>query len=372
MVLIPLSPSDLRAVLRPIEAARTLPAAAYREPAVLALELRALLGEFFAASVADVARPGRWVRAPIAGDRLVVARDAAMELALLRDACRHRGMTLFDGERGDATSLSVTCGYHGWRYGLDGALCAAPGACEGLDRGAHGITAGVAREDGVAVRASLGTSVGAGWSAVPWLAPLGTHALRRARQVRWEVAANWKLLVENFQESHHFTRVHPWLEAHTPWARSHSVTDAAGWLGGVMDLRAGAETVSVTGLLRGRRRIAPAALGARVHDAWIAPNLLTSLQPDYLLTYRLHPLEVARTLVVAEVWVHPETRDDDGLDEVFALWDRVNAEDRGVCERQQEGITSRWETGVYCASEDGVHAFDGRVASALLAAMGDP
>jgi hypothetical protein len=36
--------------------------------------------------------------------------------------------------------------------------------------------------------------------------------------------------------------------------------------------------------------------------------------------------------VVAEVWVHASARDE-GLDEVYALWDRVNAEDRAVCER---------------------------------------
>ena len=69
MVLDPLSPNDLRAVLRPLAEARTLPAAAYRDPAVLAMELRALFAPgFWAASPADLDRPGRWVRAPLAGD----------------------------------------------------------------------------------------------------------------------------------------------------------------------------------------------------------------------------------------------------------------------------------------------------------------
>jgi Rieske 2Fe-2S family protein len=207
------------------------------------------------------------------------------------------------------------------------------------------------------------------WSRVPWLERVTPASLRRARRVVWEVAANWKLLVENFQESHHFPTVHPWLEARTPWKKSHSVTDGDAWLGGMMELAPGTETVSTTGLLRGRRRVAPAALGARVHDAWIAPNVLTSLQPDYLLTYRLHPLAADRTRVVGEVYVHPATRDDDGLDEVYAFWDRTNAEDRAVCERQQSGLTSRWPGGVYCSSEDGTHAFDRWVAARLLRAL---
>ena len=183
--------------------------------------------------------------------------------------------------------------------------------------------------------------------------------------------ANWKLLVENFQESHHFPTVHPGLEALTPWRRSHSLVAAPGWLGGVMALHADAETVSTTGLLRGRRPIVPAALRRRVHDAWIAPNLLTSLQPDYLLTYRLHPLAPGGTRVVAEVFVHGATPDDAGLDEVFAFWDRTNAEDRAICERQQRGMAARWPGGVYARSEDGTRAFDEWV-TARLAAGSEP
>jgi Rieske 2Fe-2S family protein len=372
VVLIPLSPRDLRAVLAPLDVAATLPPTAYTDPAVFDLELRALFGAgFYAASPEDLSGPGAWARAPLGDDRLVVAVDAEMEPRLLRDVCRHRAVALLDGDHGALPALSMTCPYHGWRYGLDGALRDAPGLCAGADRGALGLSAGSVRADGPQLRAARDGAADARWSSVPWLAGLPRSALRRARRVRWEVAANWKLLVENFQESHHFSRVHPWLEALTPWVASRSVTDGEAWLGGVMDLRADIETVSVSGRVDGRPRIAAASMGHRVWDAWLAPNLLTSLQPDYLLTYRLHPLGPARTEVVAEVRVHAEARDDASLDAVFAFWDRVNAEDRGICERQQRGLAAARGAGVYCASEDGAHAFDGWVARALLRAMGE-
>lgn len=364
--MIPLSPSALRAVLAPHGEARGLPPAAFTDPAVLAWELRALFAPgFFAASAADATRPGEWVRAPLGDDRLVVLCDASLERALLRDVCLHRAMPLLDGDRGELTTLTLECPYHRWRYGLDGALASR------CDVGERTLRAGSVADEGVVSRAFEGVAAQAIWTHVPWLAALPTSALRRARRVSWDASANWKLLVQNFQESHHFPSVHPWLEALTPWTDSRSVTRGDAWLGGVMDLRPGVETVSTSGELRGRRRVAPTSLGARVHDAWLAPNLLTSLQPDYLLTYRLHPMRVDLTRVVAEVWVHAETRDDQGLDEVYAFWDRVNAEDRAVCEAQQRALPAAREAGLYCESEDGVRAFDRWLVTAMLDAAGE-
>jgi len=339
---------------------------AYTDPARFARELDVLFRArgFAAASLADVERPGAWVRVPVPDDRLVVARDAGLGLRLLRDVCRHRGVALLDGDAGHAPSLQIACPYHAWRYDLAGSLLRCPGAPDGLDRAAYGLAAGELSTLATAVFARAASPP----TLPPWLAALDVAALRRARRVAWEVDANWKLLVENFQESHHFPTVHPGLESLTPWRDSRSLVEAPGWLGGVMTLRDGAETVSTTGRLRGRRPIVPTALRRQVHDAWVAPNLLTSLQPDYLLTYRLHPLAPGRTRVVGEVFVHAATPDDAGLDEVFAFWDRTNAEDRAVCERQQAGMASRWEGGVYATSEDGTRAFDRWVADGLRAA----
>ena len=344
---------------------------AYTEPARFARELDVLFRAhgFAAASLADVELPGAWARVPVPDDRLVVARDAGLALHLLRDVCRHRGVALLDGDRGVLPSLDIACPYHAWRYDLTGALRRAPGAPDDLDRSSHGLRAGHVTTVGPAVFAHA-LAPAAATALPPWLADLDVASLRRARRVEWDVDANWKLLVENFQESHHFPTVHPGLEALTPWRDSHSLVEAPGWLGGVMTLRDGAETVSTTGRLLGRRPIVPTALRRRVHDAWIAPNLLTSLQPDYLLVYRLHPLAPGRTRVVGEVYVHAATAPDAGLDEVFAFWDRTNAEDRALVERQQVGMASRWAGGAYATSEDGARAFDRWVDARLAEAQG--
>jgi Rieske 2Fe-2S family protein len=103
----------------------------------------------------------------------------------------------------------------------------------------------------------------------------------------------------------------------------------------------------------------------------VLPLWLTSLQPDYLLTYRLAPLAVDRTLVVAEIHVHKSALADAAdLDDVFAFWERTNAEDRAICERQQRGLAARRGAALrYAESEDGLHAFERLVAARLLEAL---
>ena len=79
----------------------------------------------------------------------------------------------------------------------------------------------------------------------------------------------------------------------------------------------------------------------RVTDACLFPSFLCSMQPDYFLTYQLWPLAPDLTREVAEILVHPVSlRDDVDLSPLFRFWDRVNAEDRAICERQARGVAS--------------------------------
>lgn len=198
--------------------------------------------------------------------------------------------------------------------------------------------------------------------------------LRLGRRAGYAVAANWKLLVENFQESHHFPGVHPGLERLTPSSRADSRLGDGPWLGGTMDIVGGAETVSLDGLLHGRPTLAGTRAEDRlqVFDAFLFPALLWSVQPDYLLTYRLTPLSPGETHVVADIHFHPAAFSADfDASEVFAFWDRVNEEDRSICERQQRALRSRGHPpGRYTSVEDGVHAFDRLVALRYLSCDG--
>jgi Rieske 2Fe-2S family protein len=138
-----------------------------------------------------------------------------------------------------------------------------------------------------------------------------------------------------------------------------------------MKLVEGAETVSTDGAFHGRPLlpVREEVDRRKVYDFLLWPNLLLSLQPDYLLTYALWPTDARTTRVVAEIHFAPgaslgrtcETRD------VFDFWDRTNAQDRDVCESQQLGIESgAYEPGRYVEVEDGTLRFDRMVVKAYL------
>jgi Rieske 2Fe-2S family protein len=355
---------DLLGVLRPFGEASPLPREAFVDPAVLDLEERTLFASSWipVAHEADLTRPGDWVRTPLRGEHLVVVRSADLGLAALFAVCSHRGTLLCDGDDGHLDTLEVRCPYHGWTYATDGALLAAPGAAPGaappgLPRARLETRGGV-----VFVNRDPGApGLAESWEGgPPWLSRDALLTLRRVRRTDHEVRANWKVLIGNFQESHHFPSVHPSLEGRTPWARSSSVTKSQAWLGGVMELAPGFETVSESGRRNGRPFVAAPEDRGRVLDALVFPLWLTSLQPDYLLTYRLAPLAADRTLVVAEIHVHPSALAAGvDLDDVFSFWERTNAEDRAVCELQQRGLGKRPDAhSRYAASEDGLHAFE--------------
>ena len=364
---------DVLGVLRPFAEATPLPPAAFVDPEVLGLEEKAIFSTSWipVAHEADLARPGDWVKAPLGGEHVIVVRGADLGLAALFAVCSHRGTLLCAGERGHLANLEIRCPYHAWRYATDGSLLAAPGGA----LGAPGLTrAGLETHAGVVfVNLDPGAPpLEKSWSGgPPWLDRSRLSALERARRSDHEVAANWKVVIGNFQESHHFPSVHPSLEGRTPWGRSSSVASSDAWLGGIMEFSAGFETVSESGRRNGRPFVAAEPDRGHVKDALVFPLWMTSLQPDYLLTYRLAPLAADRTLVVAEIHVHPGARAAGvDLDDVFSFWDRTNAEDRAICELQQHGLATRHAGPLrYAASEDGLHAFERLIAKRYLQAL---
>jgi Rieske 2Fe-2S family protein len=271
--------------------------------------------------------------------------------------------------------MSLRCPYHGWTYELSGALCDAPHAPKDLDRAEHALSSvRVGVWQGfvfVALGEGAPSLKDVTHKAPSWLTESDLSHARRVHQSEYTVTANWKLLVENFQESDHFARIHPALERLTPNAAARSVLGEGPWLGGTMTFADGVETVSQSGRRLGRAFVASPQYRRQVSDALLFPALLTSLQPDYLLTYRLYPLSPERTTVVAETFFHPASHPAEGdpadIDDVVSFWNGVNDEDRSICERQQIGVQSRgYRSSRYSLVEDGVHAFDSLVARAYL------
>src|SRR5476651_1607709 len=104
-----------------ISAASTLPAPWYRDPDLAELERERVFSRTWQlfTRLEKLSQPGDFVSGEVAGEPLVAACDMKGELRVLSNVCRHRASLLVSGA-GNLKSLQ--CPYHGWTYGLDGAL----------------------------------------------------------------------------------------------------------------------------------------------------------------------------------------------------------------------------------------------------------
>ena len=77
---------------------------------------------------ADVDGPGDYLRVEVAGESVLVTRDADGALHAFFNVCRHRGAELVDpsGDACGGVRRAIRCPYHSWTYALDGRLRRAP------------------------------------------------------------------------------------------------------------------------------------------------------------------------------------------------------------------------------------------------------
>ena len=371
-----LDPEDLARCLLPLGPARTLPSAAYTDPRVLAWERRNLFAGSWTCvgRDADLRADGVRQRATTAGDVpvLLLWADEDAPPRAFANTCRHRGHELLADGAG-STNRSLVCPYHAWTYALDGSLRSAPGFREdaSFDPSAHGLVElPLRRWRGWLLVHALGDA--AAGPAVPFEAHLGAlddvvgpyapEQLHLRARHDYEVAANWKVLLENYHECYHCPLIHPELCQVSPPTSGDNHDLPGAWVGGSMLLREGMATMSLTGA-SGGAAIAGADPG-RVEYVGLLPNLLVSAHPDYVMTHRLTPLDVDRTAVeCAWYLVDPEA------DPAYAVdfWDLTNRQDWAACESVQRGTSSpHHRPGPLAPNEDAVHRLTTMLASAYL------
>jgi len=370
----PLSVDEVAHVRRPVDEAHLLPPRVFHDPDVFHFEQERWFARTWlcVGREEDVAEPGTYLLAQVAGESVCVIRQRDGAVRAFYNVCRHRGSTLLDQPVDGAISgkiVRIQCPYHAWIYDLDGSLRRAPHTDE-----IHDFVA--ADQALVAVRLESWQGflfINLDPAAEPLLEYLADlpaavaqyplESLRRARRIDYEVGANWKVIGENYSECLHCPGVHPQLNRLSPYDRGWNLESNGPWAGGWMALIEAADTMSTDGGSHGR----PALQGIsddnarRVYYIVLWPNMLISLHPDYVMTHRVRPIDAERSHVVCEWLFEPSTMARPGFDasDAVEFWDLVNRQDWGVCERQQAGTRSRsYVPGRYSLMEDMVHTFD--------------
>ena len=360
--------SDLARTLAPIAEARTLPAAAYTSEDVFRREQAEVFARQWlcVGRVADIAEPGSYFVKQLGADSVVLVRSADGLVRAFHNVCRHRGSRLVDTASGHGLTR-LLCPYHSWSYNLDGTLQNAPRMGAGFCKGDFPLQAVRMEMHEGFIFLQLdpnGPALAEHFAELPDLRPYRIPELVCGRHIEYEVAANWKLICENYSECYHCAHAHPQLNRLSEViARSERGSDnGERFSGGPMQLREGVATMSMSGdsnlptipgLSHADSRI--------VHYYLVYPNMMLSPHPDYVLTHTVWPLAPGRTRVICEWLFTAEAVTSSDFDpaDVVELWDLTNRQDWALCERAQLGAMSRGHRpGPYQANEDCVHAFD--------------
>jgi Rieske 2Fe-2S family protein len=365
------NPSDV--VVKPRDVmpagARTLPAEYYTGAAYFGREMESLFRGMWicAGREEQVDNAGRFFLRDVVGESIIITRGASGRVRAFYNVCRHRGTRLCTAHDG-VFAGGIQCPYHAWTYDLDGRLIGAP-HMEDVphfrkdDYPLHEVSAdawdghifiNLSRDPGPLAEqlADLPSKF------KPW----HMQELRLGHRVTYDVRANWKLIIQNYNECLHCPNLHPALNKLSHYLSGENEPLRATYMGGRMDLRPGVDTLSMDGTCR--RAFLPGLSAEdvrRVYYYAIFPNMLLSLHPDYMMVHTLWPVAPDRTINICEWHFHPDAlaRAPFDASDAIDFWDLTNRQDWNVCELSQAGISSRAYTpGPYSNREDLLYAFD--------------
>jgi p-cumate 2,3-dioxygenase alpha subunit len=172
----------------------------------------------------ELKRPNDFVTRLVAGRPVIFCRDSNANIRCYFNTCRHRGALVCRERAGNAGRFY--CVYHGWTYGSDGRLLGVPGAdayAEFFDKSTLGLGQPPRFEayrdfwfmcldkDAPDLVAYLGR-------ATDYIDLVVDQSASRQMEIiagvqEYDVAANWKLMVENSVDDYHLPTTHStWLK----------------------------------------------------------------------------------------------------------------------------------------------------------------
>ena len=349
--------------------ARTLDARWYVSPEIFLEERARIFGSQWlcVGRREQVAAPGDYFLADVAGESLIITHDASGRLRAFYNVCRHRGTRMCEVKQGHFTG-SIQCPYHAWTYGLDGALKVARNMADvpGFSTADYPLhEAGCAQWEGFIFVNLAPSPVPFEQAFAPVLhrfARWHIGELRTAHTIRYDLPCNWKLIFQNYSECYHCPLVHPQLDKLSPSESGRNDLDDGAFLGGYSELRRHGTSLTTSG---GTTRPPVGEVGGedldRVYYYTLFPSMLLSLHPDYVMVHYVQPRSIDRTDVVCAWLFDPKTMDAPGFDPSDAVdfWDLTNRQDWHVSELTQAGVRSKaYVPGPYANAEGLLAAFD--------------
>ncbi|MCV7054450.1 aromatic ring-hydroxylating oxygenase subunit alpha [Mycolicibacterium gilvum] len=312
---------------------------------------------FCAVRTSDLEKPGRFTKVQVGRESVLLVRGRDGLLRAFLNVCRHRGAQLCSESEGEVRR-TLRCPYHSWTYALDGKLVAAPNigtltddAGSPIDRYRYGL-----------IPVALTEWLGYAWVCLSDTPPpfedvvaeatrtlgdadainrYGIGGLDVGHRVVYEVAANWKLIVENFMECYHCSSIHPELVDVLPEFAKGQAAQANIGLGAEFGSEVAGFTVDGGA---GFERLPGIAddQDRRYYAITVKPTVFINLVPDHVIFHRMYPVAADRTVVECD-WLYTREVLGSGRDvsRSVELFHRVNMQDFDACERTQPAMSSR-------------------------------
>jgi Rieske 2Fe-2S family protein len=340
----------------------TLDRAAYLDHGVFAIERDRIFAREWCVvgRATEARRSGDFFTVELVGESLIIVRGDDHRLRAFFNVCRHRGAQLIDPDDAHDGHVAgaLRCPYHSWTYGLDGALKRAP-FLDDIDVSAIALHEAGCEEWGGFVficfephaAPSLADQLGAIPNRVQRY-PLSELVI--GTRIVYAVAANWKVIAENYNECYHCGSVHPALCDVVPAFRARGGA-ALDWDRGIPH-RDGAWTLTRSGTTNRAPFPGLDEIERTHHKGELAyPNFFLSLAAEHVAAFALFPVDAGHTRIVFDALFHPDAVNATDFDpsDAVDLWDITNREDWRICERVQRGMQSRtWQHGFFAPMED--------------------
>jgi Rieske 2Fe-2S family protein len=348
--------------------ATTLPGHYYTSETIFHEELeRIFMNRWICAGNASQLRhPGSYFIFTIGKENVIVTLDENRSVRAFYNICRHRGTRICTDSNGQFHG-KIQCPYHAWTYGLDGTLIGAPNmsSTASFDRSQYPLQKVYCHVWEGYVFLNFSDDPEPFESeyepVLDRFSEWNISELRIAHTEIYDVKANWKILFQNYSECYHCPTVHPLLARLTQYRDTAIHLDEGPFLGGPMNV-SGGESMTMDGRLCAMPiPNLPDEKQRKVYYFTLFPNVFLSPHPEYVLVHRLDPVAPDRTRIICEWLFHPEAmnRPDYEPSRAVDFWDLTNRQDWDLCERSQEGVSSRaYIPGPYCDLESMLAAFD--------------
>lgn len=340
---------------------------------------------FFACNVAEIKRPGDYLKLDIADESVIVIRNRNGEVQAFHNTCRHRGSRICLAETGRANRL--VCPYHQWVYELDGRLINARQMPGDFDKSTHDLASVKVEVICGMVYISLAEnppSLDKYRAAVtPYIAPHQPDRTKVAYVSTIIENANWKLVIENNRECYHCAGNHPELlvtlvefalpddplvkqqfqglmdNATRRWEANnlpHAPVDGGREFRCIrLPFNEGAVSFTMDGKPACTKLLGdltePDLGSVRMFRV---PNNWNHFVSDHIIHFRVIPLGPDRTEVRTTWLVHEDAVEgvDYDIKRLTEVWLATNDEDRILAENNHRGIrSSAYRPGPYAPSE---------------------